>query len=109
MKFLGAITGKAKRGRIRNAHITEELRMEDIQNQIEGNGWFRHIKRMDEHRILKTLLEMKMTEKRPKGRPQKRWLNQVNRHTERQRQFWRKVEEMQEWKDKDSWRLLYKS
>jgi hypothetical protein len=37
IKFLKAIMGKTKRDRIRNAHVTEELRMEDIQNQIEGN------------------------------------------------------------------------
>jgi hypothetical protein len=45
--------------------------MEDIQNQIEGNRlrWFGHVKRMDEHRIPKRLLEMKMTGERPRGRP----------------------------------------
>jgi hypothetical protein len=37
MKFLRAIMGKTKKDRIRNAHIGEELRMGDIQNQIEGN------------------------------------------------------------------------
>jgi hypothetical protein len=38
--------GKIKRDRIRNAHIREELRMEDVQNQIEGNRlrWFGHVK-----------------------------------------------------------------
>jgi hypothetical protein len=30
MKFLTEIMGKIKRKRIRNAHIREELRMEDI-------------------------------------------------------------------------------
>jgi hypothetical protein len=30
--------------------------------------WFRHVKRMDEHRIPKTALEMK-TAKRHRGRP----------------------------------------
>jgi hypothetical protein len=42
MKFLRAVTGKTKRDRIRNAHIREKLRLEDIQNQIEGNRlqWF---------------------------------------------------------------------
>jgi hypothetical protein len=68
MKFLMAIIGKSKRDRIRTAHIREQLRMEDIQNQIEGNRlrWFGHAKRIDEHRIPKRLLEMKMTGKRPR-------------------------------------------
>jgi hypothetical protein len=34
MKFLRAIMRKNKRDKIRNAHIREELRMEDIQNHI---------------------------------------------------------------------------
>jgi hypothetical protein len=46
-KFLRAMMGKTKRDRIRNAHIREELRMEDIQNQIEGNKLrlFGHVKK----------------------------------------------------------------
>jgi hypothetical protein len=44
--------------------------MEDIQHQIEGNRlrWFRNVKIMNEHRVPKSLLEMKMTGKRPRGR-----------------------------------------
>jgi hypothetical protein len=59
---------KAMTGRSRNAHIREELRMEDTHNEIERNRqrWFRHVKRMDEHRIPTRLLEMKMTGKRPR-------------------------------------------
>jgi hypothetical protein len=37
IKFLRAIMGKTERERIRNAYIREELRMEDIQNQIKGD------------------------------------------------------------------------
>jgi hypothetical protein len=66
MKLLRAIMQKSKRDRIKNAHIREELRMENIQNRIEGKRlrWFRHAKRMDEHRIPKRLQEMKMTGRR---------------------------------------------
>jgi hypothetical protein len=37
MKFLRSIMGNNKMDSIKNAHITEDLRMEDIQYQIEGN------------------------------------------------------------------------
>jgi hypothetical protein len=42
LKFLRAVMGKTMRDRIRNAHIREELRMENIENQIEGGRlrWF---------------------------------------------------------------------
>jgi hypothetical protein len=36
--------GKTKRERIKNAHITEELRVEDIQKQIEKRDWFGRVK-----------------------------------------------------------------
>jgi hypothetical protein len=75
MKFLREIMGKNKTDSIRNAHIREELKVEDTENQINGNRlrWFRHVKRMDEHRIPKRLLEKKMTRKRPRGRPRTLW------------------------------------
>jgi hypothetical protein len=71
MKFLRAIRRKTERHRVRSAHIREELRIEDTQNQVERNRlqWFRHVKRMDEHRIPKKMVEVKMSGKRPRGRP----------------------------------------
>jgi hypothetical protein len=60
-KFLSD-SGKTKRNRIRNAHI----RRSQESNQEE---WFRHVKRKDEHRIPKRLVEMKMNGKRPRDRP----------------------------------------
>jgi hypothetical protein len=50
--------GKNKRDRIRKAYITKENRMQDTENQIEGNRlrWFRHVKRLDENRISERLM-----------------------------------------------------
>jgi hypothetical protein len=65
-EILKANNGKdQERERIRNAPIREELRMGDIQNQIEGSRlrWFGHVKRKDEHRIPKRLLEVSWVEK----------------------------------------------
>jgi hypothetical protein len=45
MKVLRVIMGKTDR--IRNAHIREQLRMEDAQNLIKKNRlkWFAHVRR----------------------------------------------------------------
>jgi hypothetical protein len=58
--------------------------MADIQNNIKGNRlrWFRPVKRMDEHRIPKRLLEMKMTGKGSRRRSQTQCLDQVKRDIE---------------------------
>jgi hypothetical protein len=59
--------------------------MEDIQNHIEGNGlrWFRHVKRMDEHRYQKRLLEINMSGKRSRDTPRTWWLDRIWRGVER--------------------------
>jgi hypothetical protein len=90
MTFLWEIIGKSKRDRIRNGLISEELRIENTQKQIEKNRlrWFGHAKRMDEHRIPKTVLEMKMRGKRPRNRPRTWWLYQVRRDIGRRGRSW---------------------
>jgi hypothetical protein len=111
MEFLRAIMGKIKRDRIRNAHMREELRMEDVQNQTAINRlrWFGHVIRMNEHKMPKRVLQVKMSGKRHKVRPQTQWLHKVKRDIERRGFSWRIVEEVQEWTDRDSRKLLCKS
>jgi hypothetical protein len=57
---------------------------------------------MDEHRIPRWLLEMKMSGRRPRGRPHTWWTDQVKRAIERRGGDWRMVDEMQEWADRHS-------
>jgi hypothetical protein len=54
--------------------------MEEIQNHIEESTlrWFGLVIRTDEHRIpKKTILEMKISGRRPRGRPSTQWIDQV--------------------------------
>jgi hypothetical protein len=64
--------GKARRDRISNTHIRGELSIVEIRNYIERSRLrlFGHVKRMDAHRIQKRLLEMKMSGRISRGRPQ---------------------------------------
>jgi hypothetical protein len=66
------IVGRTWSDIIRNTYIRGELKMEEIQNLVERSRlrWFGQVKGMDEHRILKRKLEMKMSGRRPRGRPQ---------------------------------------
>jgi hypothetical protein len=57
MNFSSGTMGKTKRDRIRNTYIRGELKMKEIQNQIEESRlrWFGHVERLDEHRIPKMI------------------------------------------------------
>jgi hypothetical protein len=51
---------------------------------------------------------MKMSGRRPRGRPHIRWTDQVKRDVERRGRDWRLVDKIQEWAYRDRWRLLHK-
>jgi hypothetical protein len=61
---------------------------------------------MDKHRIPKRLPQIKTSEKRPRGRPRTWWIHQVKRDVKKRGWDWMMVDEMQEWADRDSLRLL---
>jgi hypothetical protein len=71
MKFLRAIMGNSKRNyqkctyqrRAHTGEYTEIIK----RNRLR---WYGHIERMDEHRIPKPVLDMKMSGKRARCRPQ---------------------------------------
>jgi hypothetical protein len=86
VKFLRAIVGKTRRERIRNTYIRGQLKMEEIQNQIEESRlrWLvGYVKKKDKHRILKIFLEMKMSGRRQRGRPCMQLIDQVKRNGEK--------------------------
>jgi hypothetical protein len=69
--------GNVSRDRIRNTYIRAKLqighsskwRKYATKTKRSRLRWFGYFKRMDEHRILERLLEMKMSGRRPMGRP----------------------------------------
>jgi hypothetical protein len=70
---------------LENTYVRGELKIEEIQNHIEESRlrWFGHVKRMDEHRIPKGLLKMKMGGIRHRGIPRTQRIGQVKRDVER--------------------------
>jgi hypothetical protein len=64
---------------------------------------------MDENTIPKRILKMKVSGSRLRGRQHTWWIAHVKRNVERSEWHWRRVDDMQEWADTDSWRLLCKS
>jgi hypothetical protein len=98
MKYLREILGKTRRDKIRNDDIREQLKVDDIKNDIERNRlkWYGHVMCMADERIPKRMLEMKLSGRRPRGRPRTRWMDQVMRDVEKRGKKWMQVKQDRE-------------
>ncbi|GAB0098908.1 hypothetical protein DMENIID0001_147150 [Sergentomyia squamirostris] len=79
MRFLRAVKGVTRSDRIRNTHIREEFLMEPLLLRVERSQlkWFGHLIRMEEERSPEQAFLAKPTGPRPRGRPRKRWADEV--------------------------------
>ena len=71
MKVLRLVKGVTRRNRVRNADIFEEFKIKPIIETIQTDQlrWFGHVMRRDEKATAKTVLDVKVKGKRPRGRP----------------------------------------
>ena len=79
MKMLRRIKGVTKLDRQRNEDILEELGVTDILTKARQARlrWYGHLRRMNEESAPKKIWKMEIKGKRPRGRPQKRWMENV--------------------------------
>ncbi|XP_056635502.1 uncharacterized protein LOC130444404 [Diorhabda sublineata] len=75
MKTLRTIVGKTRRDRVRNTDVKEQYGMQDIVRwgRQRKRQWYNHVRRMDENRLPRIILENNPPGSRPPGRPPKRW------------------------------------
>ncbi|CAH2019842.1 unnamed protein product [Acanthoscelides obtectus] len=75
MKYLRAVKGVARKDKIRNEVIREELGVESVLQRIEDNQlkWFGHLVRMKDTRPVKLIWEASVQQKTARGRPKKTW------------------------------------
>ena len=79
MKYLRRVIGKTKRDKVRNTTVREQTKVEDIKTKIEKNQlrWFGHVQRMNDNRIAKSVYRAKAQGKRPRGRPRRKWEDDI--------------------------------
>ena len=85
MKPLRLMRGKTRRDRIRNEKFREEVGVTPVLHKIDAAQlrWLGHLERMDRGRIAKRRWEWTPRNKRPVGRPRKRWMDAVKETLER--------------------------
>ena len=68
-----------------NQELDKLLKHENIINFAKAQrlGWYGHIERMQETRMVKAIYSWKPISKRPTGRPKKRWEDDVKKDIQR--------------------------
>jgi hypothetical protein len=78
MRFLRSVAGYRLIDHRRNEDIREELQIIDINSRIKDYQikWLQHLKRMEQNRFPKLLLNYKPRGRSDQGRPCRRWREQ---------------------------------
>jgi hypothetical protein len=105
-KVVRTIYGPVKEGerwRIRsNRELEEIIRGEDIVKFVKSQrlAWLGHAERMDEERMSRKLLHGKMEGRMRRGRPRKRWLQDLKKDLRVMQvgRWWEKVQSKEEWR-----------
>ena len=75
MRYLRKVEGVTRMDRVRSDDIRMRLRQEDVVDTVQRKKkqWLWKIEEMPEERLVKTVYVEEMPGKRPRGRPRKRW------------------------------------
>ena len=75
MRYLRKVEGVTRMDRMRSDDIRERLRQEDVLDTVlrKKKQWLKKIEEMSEERLAKRVYMEEMPGKRPRGRPRKRW------------------------------------
>ena len=79
MKMLRFTMGVTRKDKIRNEYIRDTVKVERLVMKMrEGRlRWYRHVMRRDQEYVGRKIMEMELPEKRKRGRPKRRFLDDV--------------------------------
>ena len=85
MKVLRVIKGVTRLDRLRNTDIRRDVGVMSILdlNEESKMRWYGHVKRMEEARYPRKILEWTPDGRRPTGRPRLRWIKGIEEALER--------------------------
>ena len=81
MRMLRRIQGVTLRDRVKSVDIRKEIGMSSIQEKVGETRlrWHGHMQRMEEHSEVRAVGDMRVPDKRPRGRQRGRWMDGVRR------------------------------
>ena len=79
MRMLRRIKGVTLRDKVKRVDIRKELGVNSIQEKVREMilRWYGHMQRMEENNEVRAVDDMRVTGKRPRGRPRGRWMDCV--------------------------------
>ena len=79
MSFLRAVVGVSRLDRVRNSAVREELQIEPLLLWLERSQlrYYGHVMRMSDDRLARRTLLAQPSQRRPRGRPRKRWKDYI--------------------------------
>ncbi|KAI4456379.1 hypothetical protein MML48_8g00004976 [Holotrichia oblita] len=79
MKHLRRIAGKTRWDKVKNEDIRVITKQEPIIERIKKKQleWYGHVRRMKTSRITKKVMEARSLTTRRRGRPRRKWINQI--------------------------------
>lgn len=109
MKFLRTMLQKTRRDKVRNERIRQEIQIREslcetiIRSRLK---WYGHVMRMDSCSVAKEWLEKILDGKRPRGRPRKRWIDQLKQDLDHRGVDWNQVQAEEWYLNRLRWRAL---
>ena len=81
MRMLRRIKGVTLRDKVKAVDIRKELGVTIIQGKVREmrQRWYGHRQRMEENNEVRAVVNMRVSGKRPRGRPRGRWMDCVRR------------------------------
>ena len=81
MRMLRRIKGVTLKDKERSENIRKELGVNDINEKVKEirMRWYGHVLRMDDGNPVKEVMHTEVEGKRPRGRPRKRWKDNINK------------------------------
>ena len=79
--MLRRIKGVTLRDSVKSVDIRKELGVSSIQEQVRETRlrWYGHMQRMEEHKEVRAVGDMRVPEQMPMGRARGRWMDGVRR------------------------------